>query len=181
MAKGKRTRRPIVLETTAIVPARRHGVIPMTPATARRSMRVSLCVIARDEAEALGPCIESARPVVDEIVVVDTGSSDETIAVARAHGANVIEAPWTDDFAAVRNIGLAQASGAWVLTLDADERLSPEAVDSLVATIADAGAPALRMPIETSGRRARSRRSTSQCVSSAACRPIAGSGSCASA
>jgi hypothetical protein len=83
MPKGKRTRRPIVLETTAIVPARRHGVIPMTPATARRSMRVSLCVIARDEAEELGPCIESARPVVDEIVVVDTGSSDETIGVVR--------------------------------------------------------------------------------------------------
>ena len=151
MAKGKRRHRPIVLETTAIVPARRHGVIPMTPATARRSMRVSLCVIARDEAEELGPCLESARAVVDEIVVVDTGSSDETIAVARAHGANVIEAPWTEDFSAARNIALAQASGAWVLALDADERLSPEAADSLVAAVTDAGAPALRLPIEDLG------------------------------
>ena len=151
MPKGKRTRRPIVLDATAIVPARRHGVIGMTPGTARRSTRVSLCVIARDEAEHLGACLESAAGAVDEIVVVDTGSSDGTIDVARGHGANVFEAHWTDDFAAARNFALDQASGAWVLTLDADERLAPEAAESLAALLAGAGAPALRVPIEEVG------------------------------
>jgi glycosyltransferase involved in cell wall biosynthesis len=151
MPKGKRRRRPIVLDATAIVPARRHGVIAMTPASARRRTRVSLCVIARDEAEQLGPCLASAAGAVDEIVVVDTGSSDSTIDVARAHGANVLQAHWTDDFAAARNIALEQASGAWVLTLDADERLAPEAAESLAALLAGAGAPALRVPIEEVG------------------------------
>jgi glycosyltransferase involved in cell wall biosynthesis len=151
MPKGKRPRRPIVLDATAIVPARRHGVIAMTPASVRRRTRVSLCVIARDEAEHLGSCLESAAGVVDEIVVVDTGSSDGTIAVARAHGANVLQAHWTDDFAAARNIALEQASGVWVLTLDADERLAPESAEAFGALLAGAGAPALRLPIEEVG------------------------------
>jgi len=151
MPRGRRTRRPIVLETTAIVPVRRHGVIAMTRGPARRSVRVSLCVIARDEAPVLGTCLASAAAAVDEIVVVDTGSRDDTVAVARAHGANVIEAPWTDDFAAARNLALAHANGAWALTLDADETLTPDAADALAGTIAEAGAPALRLPIEEVG------------------------------
>jgi tetratricopeptide (TPR) repeat protein len=112
---------------------------------------VSLCVIARDEAHTLGACLASAAAAVDEIVVVDTGSRDNTVAVARAHGANVIEAPWTDDFAAARNVALAYANGAWVLSLDADETLTPDAADTLEATIAEASAPALRLPIEEIG------------------------------
>lgn len=151
MAGGKRSRRTIVLDTEPVVPVRRHGVIGMTRPAARRGVRVSLCVIARDEAAELGDCLESARPAVDEIVVVDTGSSDDTIAVARAHGANVIEAPWTDDFAAARNLCLAQATGAWVLTLDADERLTPDSAASLVSAVEHAGAPAMRIPIEDVG------------------------------
>ena len=151
MPRSKRTRRPIVLETTAIVPEGRHGVIGMTRASTRRAVRVSLCVIARDEGEQLGACLESAATAVDEIVVVDTGSHDDTVAVARAHGANVIEAPWSDDFAAARNVALAHAHGTWVLTLDADERLTTDAVESLATTIQHAGAPALRLPIEDIG------------------------------
>jgi tetratricopeptide (TPR) repeat protein len=151
MAGGKRTRRSVVLETTAIVPVRRHGVIGMTRPTARRGVRVSLCVIARDEAATLGHCLESAGTAVDEIVVVDTGSHDATVDVARAHGANVIEAPWTDDFAAARNIGLAHAEGAWVLALDADETLTPDAAEAIGAAIDHAGSPALRLPIEELG------------------------------
>jgi tetratricopeptide (TPR) repeat protein len=149
--REKRPRRSVVLETTAIVPARRHGVIGMTRTTARRGVRVSLCVIARDEAPSLGRCLESAAGAVDEIVVVDTGSHDATVAVARAHGANVIEAPWTDDFAAVRNLALAHAAGAWILSLDADETLTPDAADALGGTLGEAGAPALRLPIEEIG------------------------------
>jgi glycosyltransferase involved in cell wall biosynthesis len=140
-----------VLETTAVVPVRRHGVIGVTRSSARRGIRVSLCVIARDEAGTLGRCLESAAAAVDEIVVLDTGSRDATVTVARAYGANVLEAPWTDDFAAARNLALAQASGAWVLVLDADETLTPDAAEALAGTIAEAGAPALRLPIEEIG------------------------------
>jgi hypothetical protein len=114
MAKGKRTRRPIVLDATAIVPARRHGVIGMTPASASRRTRVSLCVIARDEAEHLGPCLQSTAGAVDEIVVVDTGSSDDTIEVARAHGANVLQA--TDGRLALPATSRRPGERTWVLT-----------------------------------------------------------------
>jgi tetratricopeptide (TPR) repeat protein len=148
MPGGKRKRRTVVLDSTAVVPARRHGVTRMTRATARRGVRVSLCMIARDEAERLGACLDSAAPAVDEIVVVDTGSRDDTVAVARAHGATVVEAPWTDDFAAARNVALQHATGSWALVLDADETLTMDAAEMLAATIAESRTPALRLPIE---------------------------------
>lgn len=81
-------------------------------------MRISLCMIVRDEVEALPACLDSVRAAVDEIVVVDTGSTDGTQALTR-----VVEFPWCDDFAAARNRSLELASGDWVLVLDADERL----------------------------------------------------------
>ena len=67
---------------------------------------LSLCVIARNEEAMLSGCLESVAGVVDEIVVVDTGSTDRTIEVALAHGARVLEKPWTDDFSAARNAAL---------------------------------------------------------------------------
>jgi glycosyltransferase involved in cell wall biosynthesis len=151
MAGGRRTRRSIVLEAGPIVPTGRHGVIGMTRASVRRSVRVSLCMIVRDEAASLARCLASAAAAVDEIVVVDTGSRDDGVAVARAHGANVIEAPWTDDFAAARNVALEHTGGAWVLTLDADETLTADAARTLRTAIGEAGAPALRLPIEELG------------------------------
>jgi glycosyltransferase involved in cell wall biosynthesis len=148
---ARRRSRPVVLDTQPIVPVGRHGVIGMTRGSGRRSVRVSLCVIARDEARRLDRCLASVAAAVDEIVVVDTGSQDDTIAVARAHGANVIEAPWTDDFAAARNVALDHANGAWILSLDTDETLGPEALDALATTTVEAAAPALRLPIEEIG------------------------------
>lgn len=85
--------------------------------------RFSLCMIVRDEEAHLPSCLSSVRDVVDELVVVDTGSSDGTREVARALGARVIERVWSDDFAAARNAALAEATGDWVLVLDADEEL----------------------------------------------------------
>ncbi|MSR75671.1 MAG: glycosyltransferase family 2 protein [Planctomycetes bacterium] len=93
--------------------------------------RLSLCMIVRDEQERLGRCLAAARPYVDEIVVVDTGSKDDTRNIALAHGAHVIEYTWQDDFAAARNASMEAASGDWLLFLDADEVLSPEAGASL--------------------------------------------------
>ncbi len=86
--------------------------------------RISLNVIARDEERFLGDCLASARGVVDEIVVVDTGSQDKTREIAAAAGARVVEQPWSDDFSAVRNAALDASTGTHVLVLDADERLA---------------------------------------------------------
>lgn len=88
-----------------------------------RPPRISLCMIARNEAAYLGRCLRAARPHVDELIVVDTGSTDATAAIAAAHGARVGRFAWCDDFAAARNASLALATGDWVLVLDADEVL----------------------------------------------------------
>lgn len=72
---------------------------------------------------------------MDEIVVVDTGSSDDTVAVARSFGATVVETDWQDDFSAPRNLALAHATGRWILSIDADEWLAPATppLDGLLA------------------------------------------------
>ena len=87
-------------------------------------MRISACLIVRNEERFLGGCLESISSEVDEIVIVDTGSTDASTEIARRHAAQVIEWPWTDDFAAARNVGLDAATGDWILYIDADERLS---------------------------------------------------------
>lgn len=87
---------------------------------------LSLCMIVRDEATSLGRAIASFEGVADEIVVVDTGSTDDTIAVAEAHGARVVRHAWQKDFALARMAGFDAATGDWVFGLDADERLLPQ-------------------------------------------------------
>ncbi len=81
---------------------------------------ISLCLIARDEEAHLPRLLDSVGGAVDEIVVVDTGSTDRTPEIAREYGARVIEVPWQDDFAAAKNEALHHATGDWVLHLDAD-------------------------------------------------------------
>ncbi len=87
--------------------------------------RISLCIVARNEAEFLPECLESVKGVVDEIVLVDTGSTDNTPAIAQRYGAKVLTCEWKDDFSEPRNLALQHATGDWILVLDADERLSP--------------------------------------------------------
>jgi tetratricopeptide (TPR) repeat protein len=87
-------------------------------------LRITAALIVRNEERFLDGCLGSLAGQVDEIVVVDTGSTDASMAIARAHGAVVIEHVWRDDFSAARNIGLDAASGDWILYVDADERLS---------------------------------------------------------
>ncbi len=89
-------------------------------------MRVSLCMIARNEALTLAKCLTSIADLVDEIIVVDTGSDDDTCAVASQFGATVHEFAWVDDFAAARNESLRHATGDWVLWLDGDEHLDAD-------------------------------------------------------
>ncbi len=96
-------------------------------------LRLSLCMIVKDEEEMLPRCLAAAAPAVDEIVVVDTGSSDRTIEIAREHGARVIERPWTGDFSEARNASFDAATGDWLMFLDADEVLVEEDVERLRA------------------------------------------------
>ena len=87
------------------------------------TQRLSVTMIVRNEAAMLPDALASVRDVADEIVVVDTGSTDETVAIARAAGAKVVDFPWTGSFADARNASLDNATGDWVLCIDADERL----------------------------------------------------------
>ncbi|MDP8943636.1 MAG: glycosyltransferase, partial [Actinomycetota bacterium] len=96
-------------------------------------LTLSLCMIVKDEEEMLPRCLEAIRPAVDEIVVVDTGSSDRTIEIARSFGAKVIEHPWTGSFSEPRNVSFDAASGDWIVYLDADEVLVGDDAERLRA------------------------------------------------
>ncbi|MDX6727619.1 MAG: hypothetical protein QOK49_2424, partial [Baekduia sp.] len=84
---------------------------------------VSLCMIVKDEADMLPRCLAAVREFVDELIVVDTGSTDATVEIAESFGARVLHHEWTGDFAAARNVSLDAATGDWLLYLDADEVL----------------------------------------------------------
>lgn len=89
------------------------------------SPTISLCMIARNEESFIEDCLRSVQGVCHELILVDTGSTDRTQEIAKALGARVVETPWTDDFAAARNVGVELATGTHILVLDADERLAP--------------------------------------------------------
>jgi glycosyltransferase involved in cell wall biosynthesis len=105
----------------APVPAAANGSTTR-PASGRRQ-RVSLCLIVKNEEDNLPACLQSAADLVDEVIVVDTGSSDNTRQVAEQMGARVFDFPWCDSFAAARNESLRHASGEWIMWLDADDQL----------------------------------------------------------
>ncbi|HET6171003.1 MAG TPA: glycosyltransferase [Gaiellales bacterium] len=91
------------------------------PAT---GLTLSLCMIVKDEEELLPACLEAAGSAVDEIVIVDTGSTDATVEIAESFGAKIIQVPWNGSFADARNISIEHATGDWILYLDADEQLA---------------------------------------------------------
>ncbi len=86
-------------------------------------VKLSACLVVRNEERHLERCLASVRPFADEIVVVDTGSTDRTIEIARSFRAKVLTQAWDDDFSAARNAALEAASGDWALVIDADEEL----------------------------------------------------------
>ena len=102
---------------------------PEIPAINRN--RLSVCMIVKDEEQFIGQCLESVKSVADQIVVVDTGSTDQTEAIAKSHGAEVHHFEWCDDFSAARNFALKQVRGDWVLILDADEVLTKKGREAL--------------------------------------------------
>jgi tetratricopeptide (TPR) repeat protein len=121
--------------------------LPIAPQPDRPFLSASL--IVKNEERVLGDCLSSIAPVVDEIVVVDTGSTDRSRAIAKSHGAHLIDFPWVGDFSAARNTGLEAARGRWILYIDADERLQPvsrEKVQRLLAADDLVGARLLLRP-----------------------------------
>jgi glycosyltransferase involved in cell wall biosynthesis/Tfp pilus assembly protein PilF len=109
--------------------------------------RVSVCIITKNEEHCLGRCLESIQGLADQIVVVDTGSTDWTVDVAKRFGAEVYSFAWDNDFSAARNAALERATGDWVLILDADEELAPQSVEQLKKHLADSRVLAYRLPI----------------------------------
>lgn len=87
---------------------------------------LSFCTVVKNEEGNLKRCLESVRDVADEWIVVDTGSTDGTVEIARAFGARVLHFAWTGDFSAAKNFAIDQAKGEWILFLDGDEELVPE-------------------------------------------------------
>jgi tetratricopeptide (TPR) repeat protein len=132
---------------------RGRGVLPVLPAPVRAALtplaarakacadrakpveglRMSLCMIVKDEEAMLPRCLEAVRPAVDEIIVVDTGSTDRTVEIAESFGAQVLHHEWTGSFADARNVSLEAATGDWILYLDADEVLVAEDAERLRA------------------------------------------------
>jgi tetratricopeptide (TPR) repeat protein len=102
---------------------------------------ISLCMVVKNEAEHLEDCLKHIAPWVREMIVVDTGSTDETPAIAARCGARLFSFPWNNDFAAARNFSLRQAGAPWILVLDADERLALRDAGKLPALLRPASAP----------------------------------------
>ncbi|AFY35742.1 glycosyl transferase family 2 [Calothrix sp. PCC 7507] len=98
-------------------------------------MKLSLCMIVKNEAATLPKCLNSVKNFVDEMIVLDTGSSDRTPEIATAYGATVHHFQWCNDFSAARNAALKHVTGDWILVLDADETLTPEIVPQIHSTI----------------------------------------------
>ncbi len=108
-------------------------------------------MIARDEAAFLAQCLDSVKAVVDEIIVVDTGSVDTTKDIAVRSGAKVFDLEWADDFSAARNYALDQATGDWVLVLDADETISESDHGRLLSLASEGKADAYSLVQRTYG------------------------------
>lgn len=115
-------------------------------------VRLSACLIVRDEAEFLPECLASIALQVDEIIVVDTGSTDATLEIAARAGARVANVPWRDDFAAARNESIARATGEWILILDADERLAPRSGAAIRQAMARGGFDCGLLPLHEATR-----------------------------
>ncbi|MGR3311299.1 MAG: tetratricopeptide repeat protein [Candidatus Brocadiales bacterium] len=96
------------------------------PKADKKKPKISLCMIVRNEARWLPECLNSVKGLVDEMIVVDTGSTDETVKIAEGYGARVLHKSWDDNFSESRNYALKHATGDWILHLDADEKLVKE-------------------------------------------------------
>ena len=104
----------------------RSNIKHLTDMIETRPQKITLCMIVKNEEHFLPGCLKSIRGLIDELIVVDTGSTDRTMEIAREYGAKIYEHPWQNDFSFHRNQSLGYATGDWILILDADEELDPK-------------------------------------------------------
>ena len=107
------------------------------PETFSGEKTLSLCMIVKDEEDNLPRCLKSIEGAVDEIIIVDTGSTDKTVEIAESFGAKVIHHKWNEDFSEARNVSLEHATGDWIIFLDADEELVSEDIPELRKLLED--------------------------------------------
>jgi len=112
-----------------------------------RKPRLSVCMIVKNEERFLGQCLASVKDLADELIVIDTGSTDRTVEIAQQFGAQVGHFEWCNDFAAARNASIAPATGDWILFLDADEELSPAEKQNLPALLNSDNVALIRLPL----------------------------------
>jgi glycosyltransferase involved in cell wall biosynthesis len=103
-----------------------------------RTHSISLCMIVKNEEKNLAACLASLKPVVDEMIIVDTGSTDRTIDIATVFGAKVSAFEWNGNFSDARNASLAAARGKWILVMDADEVLAAQDYDAVRQAVREA-------------------------------------------
>jgi len=90
------------------------------------SITISLCMIVKDEEQTISKCLESVKSVVDEIIIVDTGSTDATKEIVKKYDAKVYDFQWIEDFSAARNFAFSKATKEYILWLDADDIIDTE-------------------------------------------------------
>ena len=127
------------LETTEI----HWPDLPLLP----EQSRLTVCMIVKDEEETLGRALESVKDLAHQVVVVDTGSTDRTVAIACEHGAEAHHFEWNDNFSDARNFSLQHARGDWILVLDADEELLAGTRADLAADLTSANVLGQRIPL----------------------------------
>jgi glycosyltransferase involved in cell wall biosynthesis len=89
----------------------------------KKRMTISACMMVKDEAENLHRCLDSIKPLVDEIIIVDTGSTDDTVQICEDYGVKVYHHKWEDDYSLHRNQSISYATSDWIFIIDADEEV----------------------------------------------------------
>lgn len=104
---------------------------PIADSKSVKDPTVSLCMIVKDEEKHIGRCLASLKGHVDEMIIVDTGSTDKTIEIAKSYGAKVFHHPWEESFSKARNQAMSHVTTDWIIQLDADEEMDPESAPKI--------------------------------------------------
>ena len=138
LQKGTRGFEPTQMEKDKLPVLQKRLEFFRAMAERARRLKISACVITKNEEKNIGRWLEAAKATADEIVVVDTGSTDKTIELAEKGGARIEHFAWCDDFAAAKNYAINQCHGEWIIFLDADEYFSPASAERLRGYLATA-------------------------------------------